>query len=520
MVGATRQGLIGARVRARRTATGLTQSALAARAGISTSYLNLIENNKRPVAGRLQIALAEALGIDISALSGASEQKLAEALALAAADPALGDAALKPDDAADLVGHYPEWARLTARAVRAYREQAVQTVALTDRLAHDPAIAGAVHQMRTNIAAIRSTAEILTSVDDLSPLQTQRFHDIIDQQSRALSDVSATLAAVFDPTNAELRPVTGLDFIEDAFSRQQNHLTAIETAVADMRLKLDLTDQSSGTELDAALAHRWTALGLKIENAGATFAPSKLASGVLALPRAASTIANRTFMAAKFVERILKKPIMLEVTQNSDADDDRPGAPTAANDLQAAFTQYAADALLLPYAPFLEDAQRWRFDMAALASAYDVDIGTVARRLTTLKQPAAPPFALLAVNPSGARIERRRTADIALPRFGAGCAIWAVQDVFNGNDRPNSQILEMPDGERLLIIAMGMSSAAPIRQLPPIRRAYLLATSVIHAGSIAYSMATDIALPAGMSCELCPRQGCAHRAAAPILAET
>lgn len=96
MVSAVRQRLIGPRVRARRTALELTQAALAERAGISTSYLNLIENNKRPVAGRLQIALAEALDIDISALSGAAEQQLTNALSLAAADPALGSAALTP----------------------------------------------------------------------------------------------------------------------------------------------------------------------------------------------------------------------------------------------------------------------------------------------------------------------------------------------------------------------------------------------------------------------------------------
>lgn len=519
MVGAVRQGLIGPRVRVRRTAIGLTQAALAARAGISTSYLNLIENNKRPVAGRLQIVLAKALEIETSTLSGAAEQKLADALALAAADPVLGGTALKSSDAAALVGHYPDWARLTARAVRAYREQAAQTVALTDRLAHDPAVAGAVHQMRTNIAAIRSTAEILTSVDDLPAEQTQRFHAIIDQQSKALSDVSATLAAVFDPTNAELRPVTGLDFIEDAFARQQNRLVDIEAAANSLRVQLGLNDSDIGADIETPLIRKWQALGLKLDQASAAATPSMLSPSVLSLPRTATTSANRAFLAFKLVERILERQISVEVKRNLSADEDGASASNAADDLKTAFTQYAADALLMPYVPFLKDAQRWRFDITALASAYDVDIGAIARRLTTLDQPAAPPFAMLAINPSGARIDRRRTLDIALPRFGAGCAIWAVHDVFGGDSQPHTQILEMPDGERLLAFAIGMSSAAPTRNLPPTKRAYMLATPIIHAGAITYGADVQAPLPAGICCELCPRQGCAYRAAAAILAQ-
>ncbi|MEL6481744.1 MAG: helix-turn-helix transcriptional regulator, partial [Pseudomonadota bacterium] len=45
--------IVGARIRARRRDIGITQAELARRVGISPSYLNLIERNKRAIAGKL-----------------------------------------------------------------------------------------------------------------------------------------------------------------------------------------------------------------------------------------------------------------------------------------------------------------------------------------------------------------------------------------------------------------------------------------------------------------------------------
>ena len=60
---------------------GLAQIELARRVGISASYLNLIEWNKRRVAGVRLRRIAEALDLPIDELGGLSERRLAEALA-------------------------------------------------------------------------------------------------------------------------------------------------------------------------------------------------------------------------------------------------------------------------------------------------------------------------------------------------------------------------------------------------------------------------------------------------------
>ena len=60
---------IGRKIRELREAGRLTQAGFAERIGISTSYLNQIENNQRPVSAAVLLSLAETFRIDIADLS-------------------------------------------------------------------------------------------------------------------------------------------------------------------------------------------------------------------------------------------------------------------------------------------------------------------------------------------------------------------------------------------------------------------------------------------------------------------
>ena len=72
--------ILGARIRERRRGQGMTQAELARRLQISPSYLNLIEHNKRGIAGALLRRTADALGLDLEELDGAAERRLLERL--------------------------------------------------------------------------------------------------------------------------------------------------------------------------------------------------------------------------------------------------------------------------------------------------------------------------------------------------------------------------------------------------------------------------------------------------------
>src|SRR5579883_1648777 len=82
--------LLGATVRRLRGERALTQQGLAARLGISASYLNLIEHDQRPVTASLLIKLGQELRVDLAALSGQTERQLEASLREALADPLLG----------------------------------------------------------------------------------------------------------------------------------------------------------------------------------------------------------------------------------------------------------------------------------------------------------------------------------------------------------------------------------------------------------------------------------------------
>ncbi|GBR08073.1 helix-turn-helix domain-containing protein [Acetobacter oeni] len=84
---ATRIGRIVRRLRQERD---LSQQALAARLGISASYLNLIEHDQRAVTATLLIKFTRALDVSIETLSGTEEQKLEAQLREALSEPELG----------------------------------------------------------------------------------------------------------------------------------------------------------------------------------------------------------------------------------------------------------------------------------------------------------------------------------------------------------------------------------------------------------------------------------------------
>ncbi len=113
--------LIGRTVRRLRGDAGLTQQALAARLGISASYLNLIEHEQRAVTATLLIKLAETLRVDLATLSGTSERQLEVGVREAFADPLLGAEPVPEAEAAALAASAPNAARAVLALYRAWR---------------------------------------------------------------------------------------------------------------------------------------------------------------------------------------------------------------------------------------------------------------------------------------------------------------------------------------------------------------------------------------------------------------
>ncbi len=217
-----RKSLAGTRVREARRKSGMTQKALAEAASISASYLNLIEHNRRAVAGKVLLGIARALSVPVTALTDGAESALLGDLHEAAAHRS--DANIETESVDELISRYPGWAGLLAGLYRQSKDQETAIAALSDRLTHDPFLAESLHSMLSNITAIRSTSNILKNIDDIEPEQQSRFHNIIHEESRRLSDAAQALVTYFnhasDQSGGSATPEEELD----RFLRQHEYI--------------------------------------------------------------------------------------------------------------------------------------------------------------------------------------------------------------------------------------------------------------------------------------------------------
>ncbi|SDN38252.1 hypothetical protein SAMN05216196_101352 [Lutimaribacter pacificus] len=188
--------LTGTRIRERRGRQGMRQADLAARVGISASYLNLIEHNKRRIGGKVLVAIAAELGVEPAQLTEGAEAALIAALREARA--AHSGAGAEAERAEELAGRFPGWAEVLARSHRraATLERTVET--LTDRLTHDPHLAAALHEVLSTVTAIRSTAAILADTREIEPEWRDRFQRNINEDAGRLAESAQALVTYLD----------------------------------------------------------------------------------------------------------------------------------------------------------------------------------------------------------------------------------------------------------------------------------------------------------------------------------
>jgi predicted transcriptional regulator/transcriptional regulator with XRE-family HTH domain len=125
---------IGRRIRELRETTKATQSAFADRLGISTSYLNQIENNQRPVSAAVLLALAEKFQIDIGTISSSDGDRLLSALSEALADPVFDAYSPGLQELKLVTQNAPGLAHALIACHHAYRRTSEQLASLDDTL--------------------------------------------------------------------------------------------------------------------------------------------------------------------------------------------------------------------------------------------------------------------------------------------------------------------------------------------------------------------------------------------------
>lgn len=445
--------ILGTRIRERRRTLGVTQAEMARRIGISASYLNLIERNKRGIAGPLLRRTAAALELGLDALDGAAERRLLETLNEIAYQPDIAALGVEADSAGDFIGRYPGWARALAALARSERAATTEARALADRLTHDPFLGETVHRMLTRIAAIRSAAEILTDYPDVQAERREEFTKMIEDESQTLTDVAEALAAYFDKAQESGRALTPLDEVEALFEMRSGSFEEIEAVAHD---------------LDRP--------------------PTRGAARDLAVQR-----------LGELVDDIVAGEPVLETA-------------SARSRAREALLDYAAGAILAPMPAFAERAAELRYDMEALADAFGIDVMTVCQRLVAIPGPDVPRFGYFRANAASMLIERRGLPGLVAPRYAAACPLWVL---FRAQQSPETVIRQralFPTGERFVFLARAHISGPTGFGKPRHYLTDMLAVSEADAQFTVY--APDPGVPVeevGTACRICPRLHCSHR---------
>lgn len=225
-------GLTGTRVRTRRLDMGLRQADLARQAGISASYLNLIEHNRRRIGGKLLSALANALNVDPAELSLGAASGLVRDLSEVAGRARGAEPPPERDRAGEVADRFPGWAAHLVAQHRRIGALERQVAELSDRMTHDPELSGAVHDILSSVTAIQSSSTILTGDQSPDPAWQARFLRNIHEESDRLAEASQSLARVLDlepATGSDSNPRSAQESLEDWLAARDWHLPEVES---------------------------------------------------------------------------------------------------------------------------------------------------------------------------------------------------------------------------------------------------------------------------------------------------
>ncbi|MGD9806853.1 MAG: short-chain fatty acyl-CoA regulator family protein [Hyphomicrobiaceae bacterium] len=480
--------LIGLKIRIARKQLGLTQGELARRAGISASYLNLIELNKRPVAGALLDRIATCVGVGRATLNGEAERRIVDELNEISVDVGVTVPVIDRGLAEEFVGRHRGWAELLLDVYRAYRQRTQDVLALADRLNHDPFLGESVHRLLTKVTSIRSASEIVEIGDDLPPEDRARFLRIISTDGAELSRTAQSLVDFFENADTRIRAATPTEHVDTLLFNAQNHFPDLE-AFAEDRLSA-----SKGLEPLLKRLARQHIPASRTGDAGAAIEET-----------------TRFDILSAYAARSAKSQIEAILEASPSLADD-----TARHLAAKALHAYTAAAMLMPYTAFYEAAERSRYDLDFLTKRFGVSYEQAAHRLTTLRRRGSegPRFAFMRSDVSGFITKRLPLPQLPLPRYGHACPLWVVYGAFQTAGLTTRAFGALPTGEEFLFFARTIEKRPPRAGFPRHLLSVMLACAASDAPRVSVGDGIDrttATVPLGTTCSLCPRSDCAHR---------
>ena len=169
---------IGGKLRRLRQERRLTQAQMATELGISSSYLNLIESNRRPVTARVLLQLAEKFKVEIGSLASGDEERLTAELMEALSDPVFEEDDVK---VYLLDSGYPQMISMTRGVLTSAQAGSPETIARA-YLGRHAAVFGLTARDLRNLHLTVNNPDETTGVTYLKFEQTYKGVPVFDSE--------------------------------------------------------------------------------------------------------------------------------------------------------------------------------------------------------------------------------------------------------------------------------------------------------------------------------------------------
>jgi len=452
--------MLGGKVRALRRRENMTQGQFAERLGVSPSYLNLIENNRRPLTAPMLIKLAQLFQLDLTSFAVSEDISLVSDLREAFGDPLFDPHGITTNDLKELATSSPNLGKAVLSLYRAYR-------------------------------ATRDSAETLA----------ERLHG---------SDSPPGVEDTRLPTEE----------VNDFIQRRMNHFPELEDIADEIRIraKLDNDDVYRSLARWFSAEHGVDVRILRVSDeriAMRQYDPEekRLSLSELLPPR------SRRFQLAHQVGLVAASEVIDEILKK----EDHLSSGEARALARVAMANYFAAALLMPYHAIHEAARAERHDIELLAHRFGTSFEQVCHRLTTLRRPGAEgvPFHFLRIDIAGNISKRFSGSGIHFARFNGACPRWAVHTAFLTPGMIRVQLSRMPDGTRYFCIARTVRNDRGGYHAPHSMLSVSIGCEARFARELVYSDGVDVenkeaVVPVGVTCRLCEHHDCEQRVFPPM----
>ena len=448
---------LGAKVRALRRERGLTQAQLAERLGISASYLNLIEHNKRSLSAPLLIKLAALLDLDLKALSAEHHGRTLADLMEVFGDPLFEAHDVTNQEVRELCAATPSAARAVLALYRAYRAAREASDTLAATLSE-----GDLDSVGTSHLPTEEVSDLIQRHMNFFPELEEGAEALWRDARLDVDDLYATLVRHLGELGVTVRIVRTAE-MHGAVRRYEPETKALSLSEVlrrgsrNFQLAYQIGLLTQAATLDRLAADRQ--LGSDSARALARVALANYFAGAVLMP-------YQPFLAAARTERY--------------------------------------DVELLGH----------RFRTSFEQTCHRL---TTLRRPGA----EGVPFHMVRVDIAGNISKRFSASGLRFARFSGACPRWSVFEAFTTPGLIRTQLSQMPDGAAYFWIARTGSREYGGWHAPRSMVAIAMGCEASRARSLVYADGMDLespsaVVPVGLTCRLCERMDCEQRAFPPL----